>query len=550
MIKFLGDEDRKSLAGASPFQKNVRIAAMNTLLSLRNLSLEYCSPLGTRIPVLRGATLEIGDGEAIGLLGASGSGKSTLLRFVLGMPTGFETSQCESLEFESQNLLAMTDRERHELRRCRMGIIFQDPASRLSPFRKVNLQIADAFQKPSTEEELAHCLDQVGLGGSKRIASSYPHQLSGGECQRVAIAQALAASPSLLLADEPTSALDTTSQRQIIELLRRIRTVTKFAMLIVSHDTAVLRALTDRILLLEDGIVIDYVQPRPISVPLPRALPVPTASNQPLLAVENLDFKFGESRGWRDPLIRRSFHHALKQVNLSVNRGECLAIIGTSGSGKSTLAKCIAGIHSAQSGKIVFCGKRLTEPRDHQARSQVQIILQDTESSLNPRLTVRQILEEPLQIQRHQRSLVDSLHSNRGAFPETPDKVLADVSLSAAYLDRHPPQLSGGQRQRVAIARALVLQPTLLLLDEALSGLDRELQNSILDLLRSLRTGRRLTCIHFSHDIGQMLRIADRIAVMDHGEIVETHLASQFPLDARHPASLRLLDAMLIEEAS
>ena len=508
---------------------------MHPLLSVQDLSLDYSPSRQSTASVFKDVNFVIQRNEVIGLLGPSGSGKTSLLRCILGMPAPAARIRCAALRFLDSDLLSMPQRARRILRRRHMGFIFQDPVSHLSPYRRVCSQLQDTFPRAASNSELLEALHRVGFDQPARIAAAYPHQLSGGEAQRVAIAQALATQPSLLLADEPSSALDTLAQRRILDLLLQLRTEQQISMLIVSHDPALLAAIADRILVLRAGSLAPY-EPRP--QPRTAQPPASTTPSAPLLEVRNLRFAHAQHRLWqRTPRITPVLHN----VSLRIAPGECLAIIGASGSGKSTLARCIAGLESRFTADIVFHGERLGAARSRAARAGIQLILQNTAGALNPRLTVAEILAEPLRI-----------HPPRSASPhEAPSidarirAILAGVSLPIAYLARVPSQLSGGERQRVAIARALILKPSLLLLDEALTGLDRDLQESILALLDALRQQMHLACIHFTHDLSRVLHSADRVAVLHQGSIVECLPASAFAAEARHPASLQLLRAIL-----
>ena len=513
---------------------------MQPLLSVQDLSLDYSPSRKSTASVLKNVNFVIQHNEVIGLLGPSGSGKSSLLRCILGMPAPAARMRCAALRFLDSDLLSMPARARRILRRRHMGFIFQDPVSHLSPYRRVRLQLQDTFPHAASHSDLLEALRRVGLDHPARIASAYPHQLSGGEAQRVAIAQALSPQPSLLLADEPSSALDTLAQRRILDLLLQLRTQQQIAMLIVSHDEALLAAVADRILVLRAGSLAQY-EPRP----RPRAVrtPASTAISAPLLEVSDLRFAHAQHRIWpRTPRITPILHG----VKLQIAPGECLAIIGASGSGKSTLARCIAGIERRCTGNIRFNGQQLGAFRSRAARAGIQLILQDTVGALNPRLTVAEILAEPLRI-----------HPPRSTSPHEPHSadariraILTDVSLPIAYLSRFPSQLSGGERQRVAIARALILKPSLLLLDEALTGLDSDLQESILALLDALRRQMHLACIHFTHDLARVLSSSDRVTVLQYGSIVESLPAGAFTAEARHPASLQLLHAILPDPAA
>lgn len=509
---------------------------MAVLLSVQDLSLDYSSSRKSTVPILRNVSLAIERGEAVGLLGPSGSGKTSLLRCILGINGPTAAMRCGELRFEGRDLLTLSARERRILRFRHVGFIAQDPVSRFSPFRRVGAQIKDTSPPRARFADLPDLLRGAGFSDPERIARSWPHELSGGEAQRVAIAQALAGQPSLLLADEPTSALDTIAQRQVLNLLLRLRVQGRTAMLIVSYDPALLGSVADRILVLHNGVLADH---RPCRRQRPPRKPVPAATASPLIELRGIRFAYGRHQLWP-----RAPHHSpiLHDICLSVAPGESLAIVGASGSGKSTLARCIAGVESRYRGEIIFGGRAIGNPRRLSTRAEIQLILQDTVGALNPRLTVAEILAEPLLI--HSRR-DQSIHFTHQSISDRMLRTLRAVSLPPAYLRRHPPHLSGGERQRVAIARALMLAPSLLLLDEALTGLDRGLQDSILAMLDSLRMQMNLACVHFTHDLARFLHSADRIAVLHQGHIVECHAAGEFPRLATHPTSLQLLQAML-----
>jgi peptide/nickel transport system ATP-binding protein len=514
---------------------------MQPLLSVQDLSLDYSPSRQSTASVLQDVNFVIQHNEVIGLLGPSGSGKTSLLRCILGMPSPAARIRCAALRFEDSDLLSMPARARRILRHRRMGFIFQDPVSHLSPYRRVRSQLLDIFPHSASRSDLLEALRRVGFDLPARIAAAWPHQLSGGEAQRVAIAQALAAQPSLLLADEPSSALDALTQRRILDLLLQLRTEQQIAMLIVSHDPAVLAAIADRVLVLRAGSLAPYEPPRPQQrAARPRSS---STSSAPLLEVRDLRFAHVQHRFWsRTPRITSILHG----ISLRIAPGECLAIIGASGCGKSTLARCIVGIEPHCTGNILFNGEHLGVTRSCAAQAGIQLILQDTVGALNPRLTVAEILAEPLRIHPPRSTSPHKAHS----IDVHIRAILAAVSFPAAYLSRFPFQLSGGERQRVAIARALILKPSLLLLDEALTGLDRDLQDSMLALLDALRREMQLTCIHFTHDLSRVLRSADRVAVLHHGSVVEDLPASAFAAEARHPASLQLLHAILPDPAA
>jgi peptide/nickel transport system ATP-binding protein len=413
-----------------------------------------------------------------------------------------------------------------EMRGSEVSLISQEPALALNPVLPLGRQLADvllAHSKLGSHEVSLRCnkmLAEVGFTNSERIMRAYPHELSGGQRQRVAIAQALICGPKLLIADEPLSALDLATQAEILDLLQRLKREMGLAMMFITHNAGVLSALADNILVMRNGEVAargtmdklrnsadDYVQsvlfPEKNFVAAPYKASGQTDGAQPLLEVRNLSKKFVQQRMWS----RRKFAvQSLDGIDLELREGSTVAVLGRSGSGKSTLARCIAGFETPDSGEILLKGKR------EFPRHQVQMIFQDAATSLNPRFSARQIVAEPMEIARWK---TEAERTTRAL------ALMEEVGIDPAWASRLAAEFSGGQRQRLTLARALAAGPKLLIMDEALSGLDLPLQAQMLRLLMDLQTRHGLTYLYISHDLNFISLFAQEVVVMAAGRIVD-----------------------------
>jgi len=535
------------------------IASIAPLLDIRDLSIAFP---GARVPVVRGVSLAVGRGEMVGLVGESGSGKTlTALSVVRLLPPGVRLAGTVWLDDasggEGADLLALREKEMRRVRGRRIGFVFQEPVSALDPMYSIGFQIAEAVRAHrriscrEAREEAVRLLDRVALADARRRLDDYPHQLSGGQSQRVGIAMALAAGPDLLLADEPTTALDVTLQAQVLELLARLRTELGLAVLLITHDLGIVADTCDRVAVMHRGEVVETAKvERLFSAPahpytqkllasLPSAcLPSPgeREAGAPLLESIQLSREFAVRRG----LLQRTqgVVRAVDRVDLTIRRGECLALVGESGSGKTTLGRCLIRLLEPTSGRVVFAGEDLLalRPRPLRAlRRRFQMVFQDPSSSLDPRQKVGSILDEPL-----------ALHSGLGAAARATrvKELLASVDLDADLAGRWPHELSGGQRQRVGIARALAAGPDLLIADEPASALDLSLRGQILDLLAGLRARLGLALLFISHDLGAVEQLADRVAVLYLGRIVEEASREDLFRRPRHPYTVSLLSAV------
>jgi len=526
------------------------------LLQVRDLSVSFRSE-GREVRAARQVSFDLAKGETLALVGESGSGKSSVAMAVLQLlpyPTAFHPSG--SIRFAGQELVGADETAMQQLRGSRMALIPQEPLTSLNPLHRVERQIAEAMRlhrpgigKDECRERVLELLKLVGVRDPARRMRSYPHELSGGQRQRVMIAMALANEPDLLIADEPTTALDVTIQAQVLELLHELRERMGMAMLLITHDLGVVRKMADRVCVMNDGEVVeagsaDDVFERPGheytrkllgAVPKGRPLPVP-GERATLVEADDLKVWFPIQRWFGAP---REFVKAVDGVSIAIPRGHTLGVVGESGSGKTTLGMALLRIARSE-GAIVFDGERI-DTRNTKAmrplRRRMQIVFQDPFASLSPKMSVRQIVGEGLPIHRPELS--------KDARATEIVRILDEVGLGAAVLDRYPHEFSGGQRQRIAIARALILKPDLVVLDEPTSALDMSVQGQIVELLRELQARHGLTYVFISHDLKVVRALAHELAVMKGGKVVEQGPADRLFDDPQCDYTRELISASL-----
>ncbi|MEV7044036.1 ABC transporter ATP-binding protein [Amycolatopsis sp. NPDC051061] len=531
------------------------------------------------VEAVRGVGYEVRAGEVVAVVGESGSGKTVTAMSLLGLlPSTAKVSG--RAELAGRDLYAMNPAELRAVRGGEVGMVFQEPMSALNPVFTVGDQLVEAIRThreltaAAARERAIELLGLVGLPASRDRFRAYPHELSGGQLQRVVIAMAVANEPKLLIADEPTTALDVTVQAEILELLRDLRSRLGTAILLITHDMGVVADLADRVVVMHDGRVVeqgtagsifsapteDYtrqllgsvvslsgtattgleralsadieVAPGHVAAaehPATASVPdVPAAA--PLLRVADLSVTY---RGrFRAIAVR-----AAEGVNLHVDAGEVLGLVGESGSGKSTVARAVTGLLAPTAGAVHIGDADITRVRGRAAkalRRRIGVVFQDPLSSLNPRTTVGESVATPLRLHKAVRS---SEVDGRVA------ELLSAVQLSPSLAGRYPHELSGGQRQRACIARALALRPDLLVADEPTSALDVTIQARILDLLRDLRREFGFACLFISHDLAVIEQLADRVAVMHRGHVVEQGPTKEVLTAPAHPYTRRLLSA-------
>lgn len=506
------------------------------LLEIRELRVDFAVDKSWT-PAVRGVDLDLAPGEVLALVGESGSGKSTLAMAVPGLLAD-NARLTGSIRLAGTELVDADDRTLRSIRGGRVGVVFQEPMTAFNPVYTIGWQIVEAVRMhrdlsaKAARARAVELLELVEMPEPGKRVHYYPHQLSGGQRQRAMIAQALACDPALLIADEPTTALDVTVQAEILDLLRDLRARVDAAILLITHDMGVVADLADRIMVMKDGEVVESAisdtlftdpqhsytrallaavphlgagrlrleQPEPEPEPLP--VPVPALS----LREATIEFTSG----------RKNTFRAVDGVNLDVGAGEVVGLVGESGSGKSTLGKAAIGLVRLTSGSVQLAGTDITTLSQRGLRAprrKVGVVFQDPGSSLNPRWPVGQAIAEPLALH------TELTKAKRAARVE---ELLDHVHLSRSLRNRYPHQLSGGQRQRVGIARALALNPALVIADEPTSALDVSVQDRVLKLLRELQAEHGFACLFISHDLAVVEELADRIAVMQSGRLVES----------------------------
>ncbi|OXR46912.1 Glutathione import ATP-binding protein GsiA [Nocardia cerradoensis] len=506
------------------------------LLRVRDLSVAFRAGR-TEHAVLHHVDLDIAPGEIVALVGESGSGKSTLSRSVIGLlPSGGRVTG-GSIRFAGRELTTASASALARLRGREIALVPQDPATSLNPVRTVGSQVAEIFRlhpdlsgvaRPdaaSIRKQSIALLDLVGIDRPDVRYDQYPHQLSGGMRQRVLLAIAFGLRPKLLIVDEPTSALDVTVQRQVLDVLDGLAHEFSVSVLLVTHNLAIATDRAHRVAVMRGGRAVETATVDDIIAhpgnPYSRELlrnavaahlsrpPRGRAGNaQPAVVVGDLGKVFD---------VGTEKLHAVRDVSFTVARGETFALVGESGSGKSTTAKLVLGLHTPSSGTVSVLGHDITAAKHRDRRElwrDIQLVYQNPQVSLDPRWNVERIVAEPLS----SFGLVKGRAARRDRVREALDR----VGLPAAVLDRRPRELSGGQQQRVALARALAVGARVLVLDEALSALDVVTQAQVLDLLHRLQDELELSYLFISHDLAVVRAIADSVAVMHQGRIVES----------------------------
>lgn len=522
-----------------------------TVLSLQALSIRYGGH-----QALENLSLDVAAGEIVGLIGESGSGKSTAALAAIGLlPEGATLTGKRLLGGRDWD--GLSPRQGDALRGRVAGMIFQEPLTALNPIMRIGAQVAEAVRQSrglparAARVEAAALLARVGLDPAAISPDRYPHQLSGGQRQRVGIAMAIAGKPRLLIADEPTTALDVTTQAQVMDLIVRLVREEGMGLLLVSHDLGLVGQVADRIAVLKQGVLVEEGTARDVLTRpkadytcslLEKAGHRPLRdhdigpSDAPILAVEGL---CRTHPGHRLGLWQRSQPvRAVDDVSFTVAAGETVGIVGESGSGKSSLLRCVLGLDRPDKGRVLIGGQDIHRAGTSTLRSlrrKVQAVFQDPSGSFNPRQQVATIVAEPLHLLDEPISPVERR--------ERVANVLMQVGLPPQVADRYPHQFSGGQRQRIALARALIVEPALVVLDEAVSALDVSIRAEILDLLARLSAELGLSYLFVSHDLSVIRAVTDRVLVIKQGRIVEQGPTEAVLSAPQHPYTAQLLAA-------
>ena len=534
------------------------------VLAVENYSLDYALEGGQTLPVLRDINLQVMAGEVLGLVGESGSGKTTLGWAIMRWLANNARELSGDIRLQGHSLLSLPAPQLAALRGAKLGMIFQDPSASLNPTLTLGEQVTEVLRRhrgltAREAQELGESLlRDVELKNPAQMMKRYPHQVSGGEKQRILIATAFACQPDCLIFDEPTTALDVISSAQILDLYQRLREETGVASLYISHDLALVSKVADRVCVLERGRIVEQAESRrlfgapqhPYTRKLIAAVPNPqqrllqdTPGSQPLLSLEKLTIDYGR-QGMLDRLLKRppNVTRAANAVSLTVHQGEILGVVGESGSGKSSLARAISGLVPF-GGNLDFCGATLygRGQMDKEYRRRVQMIFQHPDASLNPRMTVGEIIARPLRLYG-----LPPGESEAQAVA----RLLEEVRLPADFASRYPHALSGGQKQRVAIARAFACPPDLVICDEITAALDVSVQATIIELLLELRRRYGTAYLFITHDLNLIRQIAHRVAVMYRGDVVDVVAGEQMLQQAQHPYTRALLAAVHVPESS
>jgi microcin C transport system ATP-binding protein len=528
------------------------------LLDIQNLSLTFHTEDGDS-KVLHNISFGVEKGHTVALVGESGSGKSvTALSIMRLLEKTASVTATGKIHFSGQDILALPEPQMRHTRGNEIAMIFQEPMTSLNPVYSIGNQLIEPLmlhQNLTNQEAQIRAVDLLGRCGipdPRQRLASFPHQLSGGQRQRAMIAMALACRPALLIADEPTTALDVTIQAQILELLEDIQKEFGMAVLLITHDLNMVKKISDHVHIMHDGRIVEngrtetiFAKPQdPYTIHLlnsvPKGEPEPKLNRKKLLTISDLQCHFPIKAGF----FRRTIGKikAVDGVSLAICEGTTYGIVGESGSGKSTLGMCILRLTDCQ-GEILYNGETDT-PKDllHQSkaalrplRKELQVVFQDPFSSLSPRLTIEQIISEGLKVHNIGK---DKKDRQRIVY-----KTMREVGLEEEMAGRFPHEFSGGQRQRIAIARAIVLKPKFIVLDEPTSALDMTIQAQIIKLLKDLQNRYGITYLFVSHDLRVVRAMADEVAVMQNGKIVEAGPAADLFNNPQHPYTKSLFAA-------
>ncbi|MBN9217961.1 MAG: ABC transporter ATP-binding protein [Mesorhizobium sp.] len=528
----------------------------NAMLSVRNLSISV-GTAGKR--VVDELNFDLASGDMLALVGESGSGKTMAARSILGLlPAPLVTTPESTIRFSGHDLTRLAPQTLRAIRGAEIGMVFQEPMVSLNPAITIGEQMAEGLRlhrrmsRAEINDRSLAMLERIRIKDPGKCLAAYPHEFSGGMRQRIMLASVMLLKPRLLIADEPTTALDTLVQRDVLDLMVELTRENGTAVLLISHDLGMVSHYVRDVVVMREGKAVEqgnssevlHAPRHDYTKRLVDALPKRStggsraaSSGETLVEISNVVIDYP---GRRRLFVRTEPKRAVDGVDLTIRRGETLALVGASGSGKTTLGRAIVGLVKPSSGTISFLGKAIAGDRSaeaHRQRRDMQIVFQDPYSSLDPRQRIADIVAEPLRL--------DTGMDSRKRTTRV-GEIFEEVGLTPELLQRFPHQLSGGQRQRVAIARAIARRPAFVVADEPVSALDMTVQKQVLLLIRSLQERYGFACLFVSHDLGAVEQVADRVAVMQDGRIVEIGDRDQVFDHPRHPYTRSLLDAAML----
>ena len=486
----------------------------NSLLEIKNLNVSTDNE-----SIVKNISFKLKKNNILGIVGESGSGKSVTALSILKLSIFRGLYQSGNLFFNNTDLNKISNNDFRKILRNDIGIIFQDPSSYLNPSIKCGVQLIECFQSSNSENidttnNAIDILEKVKIDNPQDTLKKYPHELSGGQQQRLMIAMMISKNPKILICDEATSSLDTVVKKEIISLLIRLKKEYKMSLIFITHNLNLVHEISDYIIFLKDGEIIEEGETAEIFknpknkytknlISLNKKLLINkinfSNSNSEILKVNNLSLNLGGKK-------------ILNKINFELFKNDSLGIIGESGSGKTTISKCILKIHEAYSGYIFYNSKNIKSMSRLSTSKEIQIVFQDPYSSLDPSIRIIDQVIEPMKFHKI---------ISKGNLILEAVKILKSVRLKSDLYNKFPSQLSGGERQRVVIARALTMEPKVLICDECVSALDKNIQNSILNLLVELKNKLSLTLIFISHDIRTVKNICNRVMVLKNGVIVD-----------------------------
>ncbi len=536
--------------------------ALSTVLNIKNLSISVNDS-----PLIKDVSFSIESGEIFALVGESGSGKSlTSLAIMRLLPEALQVTAGQ-ISLNQTDLFTLPEYQMQKIRGKQVAMIFQEPMTSLNPVMKVGEQVAEVLRVhlkirgKLARQKVVSLFEEVGLPQANDRYDWFPHQLSGGQMQRVMIAMALACEPDLLIADEPTTALDVTIQAQVLELLKTIRDRRGLSILFITHDMGVVNEMADRVAVMKQGEIVEqadkehffshpqhpYTQ-QLLADAIPKQSFKPIIDTKSLLQINDLKVHFPVKKG----LFQRTVGYvkAVNGVTLTIKKGQTLALVGESGSGKSTIGQAILKLVNSTSGSVNFSSPgeggsniesivdftALTEKQMKPFRKKVQVIFQDPFSALNPRMTISEIIREGM-------NSLQVGSPNKKDQDARIEELLEQVGLLAEHKYRFPHEFSGGQRQRIGIARALAVEPELIICDEPTSALDVTVRAQVLNLLEELQQKYQLSFLFITHDLSIIPAIAHEVAVMKEGRIVEQGSVEQVMRFPKHEYTQALLNS-------